>query len=220
MHGLLEEEVAEILALFDEWGETDRSHRKLAHRGSYLRRVWVSASSVRRVLFLADKHFRPLPPPGRSVRKPFPDWVDYQPNSIWIYDTTHFTAAGMAVLIIEDLVSRKWLATVVSVEETSTQVEIGFTDALDREGLLELVHARHDEARSTSASPTRPAPSCSPSRTFILRDAGSPTPAAVLRLEQSLDSLPVDRGGSRAPHSRTRALLRTRSPATCTRSDA
>lgn len=143
MHGLLAEEVAEILALFDEWGETDRSHRKLAHRGSYLHRVWVSASSVRRVLFLADKHFRPLPRPARSARKPFPDWAEYRSNSIWIYDTTHFTAAGMAVLIIEDLVSRKWLATVVSVEETSTQVEIGFTDALDREGLLELVDARH-----------------------------------------------------------------------------
>ncbi|HEY3261188.1 MAG TPA: helix-turn-helix domain-containing protein, partial [Pseudonocardiaceae bacterium] len=75
MHGLLDDEVAEILALFDEWGETDRSHRKLAHRGSYLHRVWVSASSVRRVLFLNDKHFRPQPRPGRSVRKPFPDWV-------------------------------------------------------------------------------------------------------------------------------------------------
>ncbi|MEY8019185.1 hypothetical protein [Mycobacterium servetii] len=54
MHGLLDEEVSEILALFDQWGETDRSHRKLAHRGSYLGRVWVSPSSVRRVLFLAD----------------------------------------------------------------------------------------------------------------------------------------------------------------------
>ena len=53
MHGLLDAEAAEILALFDEWGETDRSHRKLAHRGSYLHRVWVSPSSVRRVLFLA-----------------------------------------------------------------------------------------------------------------------------------------------------------------------
>jgi putative transposase len=91
-HGLLAEEVAEILALFDEWGETDRSHRKLAHRGSYLHRVWVSASSVRRVLFLHDKHFRPLPRPGRSARKPFPDWVDYTPNSIWIYDTERHEA--------------------------------------------------------------------------------------------------------------------------------
>jgi hypothetical protein len=89
--------------------------------------------------FLADKHFRPLPRPGRSVRKPFPDWVEYRPGSIWIYDTTHFTAAGMAVLIIEDLVSRNWLATDVSVEETSTQVELAFTEALQAEGLLGLV---------------------------------------------------------------------------------
>jgi putative transposase len=147
MHGLLEHEVAEILALFDEWGEVDRSHRKLAHRGSYLHRLWVSPSSVRRVLFLADKHFRPLPRPGRSARTPFPDWVEYKPNSIWIYDTTHFPAAKMAVLIIEDLVSRKWLTEVTSVEETSTQVELGFTDALQREGLLERVDARHDDGR-------------------------------------------------------------------------
>ncbi|HET9565558.1 MAG TPA: DDE-type integrase/transposase/recombinase [Mycobacterium sp.] len=144
MHGLLDAEAAEILALFDEWGETDRSHRKLAHRGSYLGRVWVSPSSVRRVLFLADKHFRPLPKPARSVRKPFPDWVEYRPNSIWIYDTTHFPRAGMAVLIIEDLVSRKWITEVVSAEETSTQVEVGFTDALAAEGLLEAVERRAD----------------------------------------------------------------------------
>ena len=147
MHGLLAEEAAQILALFDEWGETDRSHRKLAHRGSYLGRVWVSPASVRRVLHLADKHFRPLPRPGRSVRRPFPEWADYVPNSIWIYDTTHFTACGMAVLVIEDLVSRKWLTEVVSVEETSTQVELAFTQALDAEGLLELIEVRHHDGR-------------------------------------------------------------------------
>jgi hypothetical protein len=103
MHELLDAEATEILALFDGWGETDRSHRKLAHRGSYLNRVWVSPSSVHRVLFLADKHFRPLPKPGRSQRKPFPEWVDNEPNSIWIYDSTHFTRAQMVVLIIQDL---------------------------------------------------------------------------------------------------------------------
>lgn len=144
-HGLLPGEEREILALFDEWGETDRSHRKLAHRGSYLHRVWVSPSSVRRVLFLADKHFRPRPRPGRSERKQFPDWVEYTPNSLWIFDTTHFPAAGMAVLIIEDLVSRKWLTEIVSSEETSTQVELAFSDALEREGLLAAVDARHDD---------------------------------------------------------------------------
>lgn len=147
MHAILPEEAEEILALFDEWGEVDRSHRKLAHRGSYLGRVWVSPSTVRRVLFLADKHFRPLPRPGKSKRRPFPDWVEYTPNSIWIYDTTHFTRAGMAVLIIEDLVSRKWITEIVSVEETSTQVELAFTAALEAEGLLEAVEARHDDGR-------------------------------------------------------------------------
>lgn len=143
-HGLLDDEVAEILALFDEWGATDRSHRKLAHRGSYLGRVWVSASSVRRVLFERDLHFRPRPRPGASKPKPFPDWVDYTPNSIWIFDTTHFPAAGMAVLIIEDLVSRKWITEVVSAEETSTQVELAFTEALEAEGLLAEAERRAD----------------------------------------------------------------------------
>jgi len=148
MHGLLDEEVAEILALFDEWGETDRSHRKLAHRGSYLGRVSVSPSSVRRVFTLADKHFRFLPRPAKSARRPFPDWVEYKPNSIWIYDTTHFPRAGSAALIIEDLVCGKWITAVVSVEETSTQVEIAFTDALEIEGLLDAVHARLDNGRA------------------------------------------------------------------------
>ena len=70
--------------------------------------------------------------------------VCYTPRSIWIYDTTHFTRAGVAVTVIEDLVSRKWLGEVVSAEETSTQVQVVFTDALESEGLLELVQARQD----------------------------------------------------------------------------
>lgn len=146
-HGILPDEAHEILALFDEWGELDRSHRKLAHRGSYLGRVWVSPSTVRRVLFEADKHFRPLPRPAKSRQRPFPDWVAYEPNNIWIYDATHFTRAGMAVLIIEDLVSRKWITEIVSAEETSTQVEVAFTNALQSEGLEETAQARHWDGR-------------------------------------------------------------------------
>jgi putative transposase len=144
MHGLLDWEIAEILRLFDEWGEVDGSHRKLAHRGSYLERVWVSPASVRRVLEREGLRLRPPPRPGRSIRKPFPDWVTYTPNSIWIYDTTHFTRAGVAATVIEDLVSRKWLAEIVSAEETSTQVQVVFTDALEAEGLLARVAARQD----------------------------------------------------------------------------
>jgi hypothetical protein len=50
VHGLRPEEVTAILELFDAWGDVDRSHRKLAHRGSYLGLVWVSPATVRRVL--------------------------------------------------------------------------------------------------------------------------------------------------------------------------
>jgi putative transposase len=82
--GLLDWEVAAITRLFAEWGETDRSHRRLAHRGSYLERVWGSPASVRRVLAREGPRLRPLPRPGRSVPKPFPDWAEYRPGSIWI----------------------------------------------------------------------------------------------------------------------------------------
>jgi putative transposase len=103
-------------------------------RGSYLEPVWVSPASVRRVLEREGLRLRPLPRPGRSVRKPFPDWAEYRPGSIWSYDTTHFTGAGVAATVVEDLVSRKWLAEIVSAEETSTQVQVVFTDALERQG--------------------------------------------------------------------------------------
>ncbi len=46
--------------------------------------------------------------------------------------------------VVEDLVSRKWIAHIVSGEETSTQIEIVFTDALAVEGPLDAVEARAD----------------------------------------------------------------------------
>ncbi len=52
---------------------------------------------------------------------------------------------GCAVAVI-DIVSRKWITTLVSAEETSTQVEVCFLDALRAEGLMELLdaHDTHD----------------------------------------------------------------------------
>jgi putative transposase len=41
------------------------------------------------------------------------------------------------------MVSRKWIDTLVSVEETATQVQVIFEHALDVAGLLELLVARH-----------------------------------------------------------------------------
>lgn len=137
VHGLLPGERAAICALFDSWGDTDRSHRKLAHRGSRLDLVHVSESTVLRVL-TAENLVLPGNPPREPVpRKPWPDWLVWKPNHIWAYDFSHFTRARRAAVAVLDMVSRKWLATVVTAEESSTQVEVAFTHALRCEGLLE-----------------------------------------------------------------------------------
>ena len=145
VHGLLDAEQEEIVALFDEWGEIDRSHRKLAHRGSYTGRVWVSPSTVMRVLAAHGLILRAPRRAGRSERRPFPEWASYTRNSIWIYDATHFAGCpGVAVVTVMDLVTRKWICEVISGEETGTQIQVAFIDALELEGLLELVEARLD----------------------------------------------------------------------------
>ena len=68
----------------------DRSHRKLAHRGSYDQLVWVSPATVRRVLAANGLVLRRPRRAARSERLPFPEWATYERNSIWIYDMTHF----------------------------------------------------------------------------------------------------------------------------------
>jgi len=144
LHGLRPEEITAILELFETWGEIDRSHRKLAQRGSYLGLVWVSPATVRRVLAAHGLHLK-RPRRVRSERRPFPEWADYKRNSIWIYDVTHFAGCPKhAVFAVMDLVTRKWITELVSIEETSTQVQVAFMDALEQEGLLELIEARQD----------------------------------------------------------------------------
>lgn len=158
MHGLLPGEREAIVAVFEQWGEIDRSHRKLAHRGSYLGLVWVSPSTVKRVLAAQGLHLRRPALTGTSAKRPFPEWATYKKNSIWIYDATHFQRCrATSVVAIMDLVTRKWLATVVSAEETSTQVQVAFVEALEAEGLLELIEARADGAVDLSVDdPSRP----------------------------------------------------------------
>ena len=145
VHGLRPEEVSAIIELFETWGDVDRSHRKLAHRGSYVGLVWVSPATVRRVL---AAHGLVLKRPRRVIRparRPFPEWADYRRNSIWIYDITRFHGCPRhAVFAVMDLVTRKWICELVSIEETSTQVQVAFMDALESEGLLELIEARQD----------------------------------------------------------------------------
>jgi putative transposase len=138
-HALLEEEKAAVVKLAAEWGEIDRSHRKLAHRGSRLGRVHVSESSVLRVLTDAGVH---LPAPRTRPPRPrgaWPGWAELVPGVVWIYDFTHFSRSRRCAIAVLDVVSRSWLATVVSAEESATQVEVAFTRALVADGKEHLL---------------------------------------------------------------------------------
>jgi transposase InsO family protein len=146
VHGLLDWERAAIVELFDTWGSVDRSHRKLAHRGSRLDLVHVSESTMRRVLAAEGLVLAGNPPREPAPRPGWPDWLEWKPNRVWAYDFTHWTRAGVASIAILDMVSRKWLTTLTSAEESSTQVEVAFTAALEAERLLQLA-----DQRATSA---------------------------------------------------------------------
>ena len=135
VHRILPWEEQAILDLIEEWGWVDRSHRKLAHRGSYTGQVFVSPSTLLRV---ALKHQVTLP--GEPVRprppKPvFPE-ISWEKNRIWIWDCSHFTRAKRVAYAIVDVVTRYWIGYLLSSEQTHTQVQLLFARALEDEGLL------------------------------------------------------------------------------------
>lgn len=147
IHGVLEWEIEAILDLAEQWGPIDRSHRKLAHRGSYLNQVWVSPSTVRRVLAKADVNLPAAPlRPERRQRRPWPEWVQYRPNQVWGYDVTHFRRCRAApnCFAVIDLVSRKWISALLSAQETATQTQVVFLDALEAENLIGRIEDRLD----------------------------------------------------------------------------
>jgi putative transposase len=139
VHALLQSEIEAIITLTEQWGPVDGSHRKLAHRGSYIGLVWVSPSTFRRVLAAHNLVLAERPPAPRRPKTPWPDWLVWEPNRIWIWDVTHFSRAKRCVFAIVDMVSRKWIATLVSVEETSTQVRVVFDRAIVAEQLDTLL---------------------------------------------------------------------------------
>lgn len=135
VHRLLETEEQAILDLIEQWGWVDRSHRKLAHRGSYTQTVFVSPSTLLRV---ALKHRVQLP--GESVRpRPqmpvFPE-VPWEKNRIWIWDASHFTRCKRVAYAIVDVVTRYWIGYLLTSEQTPTQAQLLFAHALEDQRLL------------------------------------------------------------------------------------
>ncbi|HRD15108.1 MAG TPA: integrase core domain-containing protein [Mycobacterium sp.] len=154
VHALLPAEVDAIMAIAEQWGPVDRSHRKLAHRGSYVGQVWVSPSTFRRVLAAQGLVLPQLPAMPRRDKTPWPDWLVWEPNRIWIWDVTHFSRSRRCVFAVIDMVSRYWIATLVSPEETSTQVRVVFDQALVDQGLDELL--TDDRLDLDTDDPARP----------------------------------------------------------------
>ena len=135
VHGILDWEEQAILELIEQWGWVDRSHRKLAHRGSYTGQVFVSPSTVLRV---ALKHRVVLPGEpirARPVVPAFPQ-IEWAKNRIWIWDCSHFTAAKRVAYAILDVVTRYWIGYLLTSEQTHTQVQLLFAQALQDQGLL------------------------------------------------------------------------------------
>jgi putative transposase len=136
VHRLLAWEEQAILDLIESWGVTDRSHRKLAHRGSYTGKVFVSPSTLLRV---ALKHKVVLP--GEPVRArpvlPAIPQVPWEKNRIWIWDASHFPRAKRVAYAIVDVVTRYWIGYLLTSEQTSTQAQLLFARALEDQGLLD-----------------------------------------------------------------------------------
>jgi putative transposase len=135
VHGILDWEERAILDLIEQWGPVDRSHRKLAHRGSYTAQVFVSPSTVLRVALkhrirLPGERYRPKP-----VLPAMPE-VPWEKNRIWIWDASHFTRAKRAAYAIVDVVTRYWIGYLLTAEQTHTQVQLLFARALEDQGLL------------------------------------------------------------------------------------
>jgi len=156
LHAILGWERDAIIELFDQWKEIDRSHRKLAHRGSRLERVYVSASTVLRVL-AAEQLVVPTQPRREPVgaQKPWPPWVDYRPCQVWGHDFSNFAGAGLDALGVLDLISRKWLVTLLvpAGRGTSEHVAAVYTLALEGEGLLAEAERRMVEPNSDELLP-------------------------------------------------------------------
>lgn len=140
VHRLLGWEEDAILQLIEEWGQVDRSHRKLAYRGSYVGTVFVSPSSLRRVAEKCQVEL-PEPPPRKraTFALPWPETIQWRPNQIWMWDGTKFRRCHWSCLAIVDVVSRYWIGHLLTPELTTTQVQLAFSQALEDQGLIELL---------------------------------------------------------------------------------
>jgi putative transposase len=136
VHAILDWEEQAILDLIETWGWVDRSHRKLAHRGSYTETVFVSPSTVLRVALKHQVKLPGEPVRARPVMPAMPE-VSWERNRIWIWDATHFPRSKRVAYAIVDVVTRYWIGSLLTSEQTSTQAQLLFARALADQDLLD-----------------------------------------------------------------------------------
>jgi hypothetical protein len=64
-----------------------------------LGRLWLSPSSVDRVLSRAGLVLPGRPRPPRSAKKPWPEWVQWRPNQLWCWDASHFSGGAASPIV-------------------------------------------------------------------------------------------------------------------------
>ena len=77
VHAITPFERQAVVELFERWGDIDGGYRKLAHRGSYENLVWVSPSTLYRVLAAQGLVLPARPQRSPAVARPMPDWVSW-----------------------------------------------------------------------------------------------------------------------------------------------
>ena len=109
--------------------------------------MFVSPSTVLRV---ALKHKVQLPgEPFRPGPLCLPPQIPWERNRIWIWDATHFTRAKRVAYAIVDVVTRYWIGYLLTSEQTSTQAQLLFAQALEDQDLLDRRRADRRASRMT-----------------------------------------------------------------------
>ncbi|BBX74613.1 transposase family protein [Mycobacterium shinjukuense] len=194
VHALLPEGWPPSSMSLNAGGRANAATASLAHRGCYENLVWVSPATFRPVLIEHDLTLPQVQPRSRSEKRPWPGWLVWEPNRIWIWDATHFTRAGRVCFAIVDLVSRKWIDTLVSVEQTATPVQVLLGHALEIEGLLQLLT---DERLDLDPDdPRRPI-------LLAVSDNGPPMTAHTTRAYMALMAIVAHHGRPGVPQDQT-----------------
>ena len=151
-HRITPEERGAILEMAQEEEWADLRHRKLAHMLGRLRKVFVSESTVLRVLRAAKLVALPLP--RRRSQRQKPEVKADGPNEVWRWDIS-YVAVGVTfwyLVAILDQYSRKIAGWGFFPQATQAEVKRVWDEALGREGLLEMEGKKMPQAVSDRGS--------------------------------------------------------------------